>query len=57
MSRVALGGQAKRNGVYGDVPRPAETCNHDSPHLDSPLACFGGSPQFVTSALYPGRQS
>ena len=27
VSRVASGGQAKRTGVYGEVPSPAETCS------------------------------
>ena len=29
VSSVASGGQAKRTGAYGDVPRPAETCSHE----------------------------
>ena len=30
MSSVASGGQANRTGANGEVPRPAETCNHEA---------------------------
>src|SRR3954454_9134310 len=31
VSRVASGRQATRIGAYGEVPTPAETCNHEEP--------------------------
>src|SRR6478735_3650766 len=66
VSRVASGRQNSRIGAYGEVPAPAETCNHDeplSPGRESagcrcrPLARLVSRSQLVTMAPLTGRQT
>ena len=48
---MASGGQAKRTGAYGDVPRPAETCSQVwVPQREAPRARERSMPQLVTIA-------
>ena len=50
VNSVASGGQAKRNGAYGEVPNPALTCNALPRCSLRPRARRASRSQFVTSA-------
>lgn len=50
VSNVAVGRQASRIGALGLVPSPAETCSHEAPWRERPLARAVSRSQLVTSA-------
>src|SRR6266487_6851424 len=56
-SREASGRQAKRNGAYLLVPRPALTCSQLRPQRDSPRTWSRGRSQLVTNAPIPGSRT